>query len=246
MIHECAWFWLVHIPITSIFSDTTSKFHTLTIFISFNTDNNITYRISCNIDVPTTVSVCSLMWLILNKSVCACSHITYQRFGDKWVIKYVLLPVLSSNILHSCYQAKGQYSAKGKVSEPCKMTAYRNSLQLKMEESEVKLIFLSYRYSVEYKDSKRRIAEGPGKESWIFNKLFHHLPGEIDENHTKDLSARLAEVWVETQIRGLSNTKQERLPRMCKTVPTNCSILLMGFSFHVTIIWSGRWETHMC
>jgi hypothetical protein len=103
-----------------------------------------------------------------------------------------------------------------------------------MEQSEVKLFFKVNRYSVEYEDSKRRITESQGKESWLFNKLFHHLLGEIDENHThthkRKLSARLVEVRGETQIRGLPNTRQERLPQMCKTVAINWSIRLMGRS----------------
>jgi hypothetical protein len=54
-----------------------------------------------------------------------------------------------------------------------------------MEQSEVKQ-FCSYIYSVEYKDSERRIAEGPGKESWLFNKIFHHLLEETDENRKEN------------------------------------------------------------
>jgi hypothetical protein len=115
-------------------------------FLSVNTENNITYTISCNIDMaPTTVSVNSLMCLIFNESVCVSLCPYYfqfnQRFGDKWINNCALLPVLTSNVLHSCYQVKGQYSAKGKVLEPYNMTTYSNSLQLHMEQSEVKLFF---------------------------------------------------------------------------------------------------------
>jgi hypothetical protein len=49
-----------------------------------------------------------------------------ERLGDKWVSNRALLPVLTSNVLHSCYQAKGQDSAKGKDLEPYNKTTYSN------------------------------------------------------------------------------------------------------------------------
>jgi hypothetical protein len=86
------------------------------------------------------------------------------------------------NVLYSCYQTKGHDSTKGKVLGSYTMMTYSNFVTGSHGTVETETVFQSYIYSVEYKESKWKIAQGVGKESWLFHE---HLPGEIDENHTK-------------------------------------------------------------